>query len=249
MFFKKKAVIIQDNSRDMKKYQFDRQQLTIQLAGSSEWPFGLDIPILDEWNKEAGTASGHYFHQDLWAARKIHSRNPKRHIDVGSRIDGFVAHVASFRNIDVYDIRSIDNRIPGVNFIQRDFMNGGEIGVCDSLSCLHALEHFGLGRYGDTVDAWGYTSGFKNISNLLKKDGHFYFSVPIGPQRIEFNAHRIFSLGGVLSLVKSNGFDINEFSYIDDHGAMHENYILEMTKIDSNIGLHHGCGLFDLVKI
>ena len=43
--------------------------------------------------------------------------------------------------------------MPGVVFRQADLMNpvslpitAGE-GYCDSLSCLHAIEHFGLGRY------------------------------------------------------------------------------------------------------
>ena len=37
-----------------------------------------------------------YFHQDFVVARKIFERNPRLHIDVGSRVDGFVAHVATF---------------------------------------------------------------------------------------------------------------------------------------------------------
>src|SRR5258708_3506518 len=56
-------------------------------------PFQLRVrhlyPIVDDYNSGAGTASGHYFHQDLWAARRIYARRPARHVDVGSRIDGF----------------------------------------------------------------------------------------------------------------------------------------------------------------
>ena len=33
--------------------------------------------------------------------------NLKRHVDIGSRLDGFVAHVASFREIEVLDIRPL----------------------------------------------------------------------------------------------------------------------------------------------
>ena len=36
--------------------------------------------------------------------------------------------------------------------------------VCDSISCLHALEHFGLGRYNDPLDPNGHLKGFNNIS-------------------------------------------------------------------------------------
>src|ERR1700689_4816288 len=66
-------------------------------------------PILTDYDAEAGSARGHYFHQDLLVASFIHDRNPARHIDIGSRIDGFVAHVASFRNIEVMDIRALHN--------------------------------------------------------------------------------------------------------------------------------------------
>jgi len=45
-----------------------------------------------------GDASGHYFHQDLIVARRIFERDPRKHVDVGSRIDGFVAHLAVFRS-------------------------------------------------------------------------------------------------------------------------------------------------------
>ena len=68
----------------------------------------------------------------------------------------------------------------------------------DSLSCLHALEHFGLGRYGDPVDYDGYLKGFDNLYRILKPGGRLYFSVPMGPQRIEFDAHRVFSMAYLL---------------------------------------------------
>ena len=57
--------------------------------------------ILSDYDDQAGSSSGHYFHQDLFVSQLIFSSNPENHIDIGSRIDGFVAHVASFRNIKI----------------------------------------------------------------------------------------------------------------------------------------------------
>lgn len=68
----------------------------------------------------------------------------------------------------------------------------GMVNYCDSISSLHAIEHFGLGRYGDPIDYFGYLKALQNIAKIVKTGGTFYFSVPIGPQRIEFNAHRVF---------------------------------------------------------
>lgn len=62
-------------------------------------------PICSDLRSSAGRASGHCFHQDLLIARRIFQINPLRHIDISSRVDGFVAHVAVFREIEVFDVR------------------------------------------------------------------------------------------------------------------------------------------------
>ena len=66
----------------------------------------IDIkPCLHDWNEESGVSNSEYFWQDLLVARMVFKNNPDTHIDIGSRIDGFVAHVASFREVEVLDIR------------------------------------------------------------------------------------------------------------------------------------------------
>ena len=93
------------------------------------------FPILDDWFEVAGTAKGHYFHQDLIVAQQIYSANPKVHIDVGSRIDGFVAHVASFRTIKIIDIRPLErSQHPNIEFLQHDLMRDTGIDPVDSVS-------------------------------------------------------------------------------------------------------------------
>jgi hypothetical protein len=127
--------------------------------GDKKFPFATPYPCLGDRFDSAGEATGHYFHQDLLVGRRIYKNNPSLHIDIGSRIDGFVAHVASFRKLEVIDVRSIVCNIPNVTFSQADLMEELDSklkGCCDSLSCLHALEHFGLGRYGDPVNYNGY---------------------------------------------------------------------------------------------
>jgi len=174
------------------------------------------------------------------------------HVDIGSRVDGFVAHVASFRKIEVFDIRPQTNNVHNIRFVQADLMgdiNESLIDYCDSISCLHALEHFGLGRYGDHVKYDGYLDALSNIYKILKKNGKFYFSVPIGKQRIEFNAHRVFSVGYLLELFEGN-YHIDIFSYIDDKGDLYENVAIKnKDEIANNFGCHYGCGIFELTKL
>lgn len=177
----------------------------------------VPMPCLHDWSAEGGNARGEYFWQDLWVAKRIHERNPSRHVDVGSRVDGFVAHVASFRQIEVFDIRPIAVSIPGMVFRQADIMsmNSEFAEYCDSLSCLHALEHFGLGRYGDPIDAFGYKSGLRNMALMVRDGGYFYLSVPVGLERVYFNAHRVFNPETIIDTAGKNDLYLEEFTLID----------------------------------
>ena len=127
--------------------------------------------ILDDFSEQAGSTKGHYFHQDLLVASLIHKHNPVRHIDIGSRVDGFVAHVASYRPIEVFDVRELAIAChENIKFTRADLMidDVSRWAITDSLSCLHALEHFGLGRYGDPIDPKGHIKGFNNLLKILK---------------------------------------------------------------------------------
>lgn len=203
-------------------------------------------PIYDDFEKQAGTASGHYFHQDLLVASFINQAKPVRHIDVGSSIEGFVAHVASYRDIEVIDIRPLQN----IGHSQIKFMQGNLmkldpslVGICDSLSCLHALEHFGLGRYGDPIDPQGHLKGFSNLHKMLKSGGTLYISFPIGKSAVHFNAHRVFDPAEILGWNKGL-FELTRFDYVDDTGNMHCEVSLSHPPV-----LSYGCGIYTLKKI
>lgn len=220
-----------------------------QRGDDTKFYFGRIVPIFLDRFSQSGTMAGHYFHQDLFVARKIFNNNPVRHIDIGSRTDGFVAHVAVFRKIEIIDIRDQNSKVGNILFRKADLMQLPDdmINSCDSISSLHTIEHFGLGRYGDPIDYYGYQKALDNITKILKAGGKFYFSVPIGKQRIEFNAHRVFSVGFLLKEL-GNNFTVNSFSYIDDKGDFYENVELSVIEIDKNYGCFYGCGIFELTK-
>jgi hypothetical protein len=157
--------------------------------------------------------------------------------------------VASFREIEVLDVRDLHLAIPNIRFTRADLTAKvfPLVDYCDSLSCLHALEHFGLGRYGDPVDYNGYLIGWENLNKMLIKGGKFYFSVPIGTQRIEFNAHRIFSMAYLLNLIEKR-YDIDSFAYINDAQEFITGATLDKTSIGDNFGCRYGCGIFELSK-
>jgi hypothetical protein len=232
-------------------YVRDLREFKSSAPSTTEFPIGKLYPCLSDKSTESGTARGHYFHQDLLVARRVFSNRPTKHVDVASRVDGFVAHVASFRPIEVVDLRPLPSDIANVTFIQADMMAplpGALVDYCDSLSCLHALEHFGLGRYGDPIAYDGHLIGYHNMTRVLRKSGVLYLSVPIGPQRVEFNAHRVFSVSYLLSLFAPM-YDVKQFSYVDDAGDLHEDVALSRSSIDANFGCHFGCGIFELLKL
>ena len=102
----------------------DYFELRTQLSRSTDgFAISRFYPVLTEGTEDAGVAGGGYFHQDLCVARWIFERSPMRHLDVGSRIDGFVAHVAVFRQIDVADIRKLSTTARNINFVQCDLMD------------------------------------------------------------------------------------------------------------------------------
>ena len=205
-----------------------------------------NYPILTDFKDSAGVMSGHYFHQDLAVAQKIFEARPKRHVDVGSRIDGFVAHVAAFRAIEIIDIRVVNSKVPNISFVQGDLMKPSEI-RSDSLSCLHTIEHLGLGRYGDSIDPQGHLKGFENLVDMLEKGGSLYISFPIGSdERVEFNAHRVFNPLSILGWKGSESLSLRDFAYVDDSGDIHKD---TSPQVAADERLIYGCGIYTFEKI
>ena len=202
--------------------------------------------ILTDYKSEAGTSKGHYFHQDLLVAKFILEHNPKRHLDIGSRIDGFVAHVAIYRQIEVMDIRPLPkSEHSNIKFIQADMMSSNKLKKTDSLSCLHAIEHFGLGRYNDNINVNGHIEGINNLVNLVEKGGRLYISFPIGPKdEVFFNAHRVFHPLTIFNIESiKNNMSLQRFDYVDDNGSLHKNF-----NINNVRNVKFGCGIYTFVK-
>jgi hypothetical protein len=211
------------------------------------WPVAPSYPQLHDRAEVSGTMSGHYFHQDLHVAQLIYRQSPAIHLDVGSRIDGFVAHLATFREVQVLDIRPNLSKVRNIHFIQADIMNPPEelAGKYVSLSCLHALEHFGLGRYGDEIALDGFQRGLNGMHSLLKTGGRLYLSTPVGAQRIEFNAHRVFDCNFLRNRLQRQ-YKLLSFAFVDDDGNLHT----DIAPDDKRVSVaRYGCGIFELEKM
>ena len=242
--------VVFSSGRGIKKYRENRREFLRQADGQTQWEIGDPWPCLADRYDNSGVADGQYFHQDLYVAQQIFRARPDRHVDVGSRVDGFVAHVASFMPVEVLDIRPLTTSAENISFTQRNLMETDERfdGYADSLSCLHTLEHFGLGRYGDPVDFFGYLKGWQNLARMVRPGGTLYFSVPISQrQRIEFDAHRLFGVPHVVELVEPL-FDIQDAAIVNDAQDLVRDVDVHSPDAHRSFGLDYGCIMLTLRK-
>jgi len=200
-------------------------------------------PMLADFTAPAGSAGGHYFHQDLWAARRIFAARPSTHVDVGSRIDGFVAHLLTFMPVTVVDIRPLHSDVAGLRFVQGDVCAMRMFGDASvsSLSSLHAIEHIGLGRYNDPIapDAW--RTALEECQRVLAPGGRFYFGTPVGRERLNFNSGRVFDPRTIIAALP--GLRLTSFSAVDDAGALVESVDPAAFAI-----AEYACGLFEFTR-
>lgn len=208
------------------------------------------LPVLGEHKELSSSVIKHYFSQDLLVASYIYKDGPVKHVDFGSRIDGFVAHVASFRKIEVFDIRNNKMQHKNIIFKKKDIMNIEPKlnNYCDSLSCLHTLEHLGLGRYGDKIDPHGHIKGFANLIKILKPNGKLYLSFPISDRnKVFFNSERTFNAKEILKWLDSKDckLKIIKFDYIDDNEKIYLNASINSSRLDN---INYGCGIYTLKK-
>ena len=87
----------------------------------------------------------------------------------------------------------------------------------------------------------------KALAKVTADGGTLYLSVPVGPQRIEFDAHRVFAVPFLRrELLKQ--FDIVGFWYVDDEGDLKFPDLMQLEFDQTSFGCRHGCGIFELKK-
>lgn len=183
----------------------------------------------------------HYVYHTAWAARKVREINPLKHVDVASSLY-FSGIVSAFVPVDFYDYRPANLKLSNLSSQPGDLNKlTFEDNSIKSLSCMHTIEHIGLGRYGDAIDAQGDISSINELKRVVEPNGSLLFVVPVGKPKIEFNAHRIYSYEQVVGYFK--GFKLKEFSLVTDTADFIENANHELVK-----NQNYGCGCFWFIK-
>jgi SAM-dependent methyltransferase len=185
----------------------------------------------------------HYVYHTAWAIRQLAALRPERHIDISSSLFfvGMASVVAPITHLDYRPANLILDRVrcERGDLTRLPFADG----EVTSLSCMHVVEHIGLGRYGDPLDPRGDINAAAELARVLSVGGSLLFVAPVGRPRVCFNAHRVYSFEMVLELF--SGLDLAEWALVEDSATsgLIANPSPEIVNRQS-----YGCGCFRFVK-
>jgi SAM-dependent methyltransferase len=179
----------------------------------------------------------HYFYQAVWATERLVALRPAAHVDVGSELR-WVALLAAWFPVTFIDIRPAPVRVANFetqagSILQLPYADRSVA----SLSCMHVIEHVGLGRYGDSLDPQGSIKAARELQRVVAPGGHLFLSTPVGRKRTCFNAHRIHPPHEVVEWF--DALRLVEFGAVSDDGAFRPQ--AEPAAFEAAT---YGCGLF-----
>jgi SAM-dependent methyltransferase len=183
------------------------------------------------------TYDAHYVYHTAWAARRLLAHPVAEHVDIGSD-HRFTTIASAFQPMRFLDWRpapiALDNLQCGHGNLLALDLPDRSLG---SLSCMHVVEHIGLGRYGDPLDFHGADRAMAELQRVLAPGGLLYFVVPVGQPTIVFHAHRIFRASDIVAAFGE--LELLEFSLVLDDGRFVERVTPALADTQ-----RYGCGCF-----
>jgi hypothetical protein len=230
----------------MTSEHYDRQYLEFKEKATKDNRF-----VVEEGDKrvhltedtESYSFDPHYVYHTAWAARRVYANKPAKHVDISSYLY-FSTIISAFVPVEFYDYRpvsfDIENFSSGKADLTRLFQPDGSV---ESLSCMHVIEHIGLGRYGDPLNPQGDEIAAKELMRVLSPGGILYIVLPVASaNRVYFNAHRVYSFQGVLSLFP--GMLLKSNALLSDRTR---SLVINASENEFN-QQSYGCGCFEFQK-
>lgn len=225
-----------------RKFRRDFEQFS-DLSKKTEKRFSIEwsdrFPCIGD---DTATTSfdRHYTYHTAWAARILAKAQPSEHVDISSYLY-FSTLVSAFIPVRFFDYRPVEL---GLENLESGFANivdlPFESGSIGSLSCMHVVEHIGLGRYGDPLDPDGDLKAMSELQRVLAPGGQLLFVVPLGQPKIEYNAHRIYRYEQVVEYFRA--LVLEEFSLIPE--TAEQGGLIRGASISLSHEQKYGCGCF-----
>jgi SAM-dependent methyltransferase len=240
----RKARDIYTEFKNNRQFRREFDQFT-QMAGTNpRFPTRWEetAPMM---NERTGTLpfDASYVYHTAWAVRCLANSLPAKHVDISSYIF-FNAMLSAFIPVEFYDYRpaplKLSNLVAGSQDLTKLTFADNSIA---SLSCMHVVEHIGLGRYGDPFDPDGDVKATRELKRVLAPGGLLLFVVPSGESRIVFNAHRVYNKTQVLNLF--DGLTLESFALLPDK---YEDGLIEGASAEIVEKQRYGCGCYAFRK-
>jgi SAM-dependent methyltransferase len=203
------------------------------------------MPALHERTLHTGF-DPHYSYLSYWATKAILAHAGQAgsaHIDVGGQIQWLMGLAASTK-VTTIDIRPFAQDLPTLTVQQGSLEHLPFAGKSlKSLSCLHVVEHVGLGRYGDPLDPEGCWKAMAELARVLAPGGRLFFAVPCGAPTVWFNAHRVFHPQHIIDAFGEAGLVLKSLAGVTDDRHFHASLPVELLASQA-----YGCGFFELAR-
>lgn len=232
--------LYQEFIKDLKTYK--------NLASKTQNRFSIDrkdlYPCLDDKTSETGF-DRHYIYHPAWAARILAKTRPTYHVDISSTLH-FCSLISAFIPVRFYDYRPANLELSNLSSEPADLLNllFADASI-PSLSCMHTVEHVGLGRYGDKIDPDGDLKAISELKRVISPGGSLLFVVPVGKPKIQFNAHRIYSYRQIKDYFSE--FKLEEYALIADDS--NESGLIYNATESMTEEQNYGCGCFWFKKV
>jgi hypothetical protein len=212
-----------------------RSRLSDQRGFAMDWSDRR--PCLEDRTATTGF-DRHYIYHTAWAARVLAEARPAYHVDIASALY-FATIVSAFVPVKYFEYRPVAVEIGNLTCGHADLQR---LPFADaslpSVSCMHVVEHVGLGRYGDPIDPDADLVAMRELQRVTQRE--LLFVVPVGRPRIQFNAHRIYSYDQVIEAFA--GMELVEFALVPDR-INGEGLIRHATRRQAD-AQGYGCGCF-----
>lgn len=237
--------VVRERTEKMVGFEQDysKYDKLLRQSGATGLDRGSIYPCLDDRTSDT-PFDRHYIYHPAWAARQLAKFRPQSHVDISSALY-FSALVSAFVPVQFFDYRPaglvLDNLTTGTaDLTALPFADDS----LESVSCMHVIEHIGLGRYGDPLDPSGDRKACAELARVLAKGGRLLIALPVGVARTAFNAHRVYSHHEVLEMF--NSLFLVDCALIPD--GLAPNGMIQFPDANTIDAQAYGCGCYLLTK-